>query len=539
MRRFEDGSSRGEARHRRPRLLAALLVAGIVVAVLIALIVVSFVLDGFLRPRLEARMNAALKGYRVTLGHAHFQPIALRLTLRYLTIAQIAHPVPPVADFSMMRFRLQWTAVLHGHVVANVEIRRPRIHINQPQLLSEARSNTPLRQRGWQDALEAVYPFKINRMEINDGDVVYIDSEHSKPLHVTNARFVTDNIRNISEPKNLYPSTFSGSMDVFGAGRLRVNGRANYLMKPHPGLTADYAVQNVPLNEITPASQHVNVIVRGGLLTSEGSVEYSPKVTDVKVRDVRIYGADLTYVHLAQTQQTESRRIAKVGKKVQEENNRPATEIDLKALEISRSRLSFKNEDSDPPYLLFMEDANLAIDNFSNHAEHGESHLRMTGRFMGSGATDVVGTFVAAHRGPAFASKIAIQRTNLTSLNPLLRAEGRIDVSQGFLSVYSEVRVKNDRITGYVKPLFAEVQVSKEKNESLFQRAKQAVAGAAAHLLKNANTQKVATDVDLNGTLTSPNVSIWQAVVETLRNAFIKAILPGFDREIGHAGANQ
>jgi hypothetical protein len=37
--------------------------------------------------------------------------------------------------------------------------------------------------------------------------------------------------------------------------------------------------------------------------------------------------------------------------------------------------------------------------------------------------------------------------------------------------------------------------------------------------------------VDLTGKLKNPNVNTWQAVVEVLQNAFIQAILPGFDRE--------
>jgi hypothetical protein len=43
--------------------------------------------------------------------------------------------------------------------------------------------------------------------------------------------------------------------------------------------------------------------------------------------------------------------------------------------------------------------------------------------------------------------------------------------------------------------------------------------------------------IDLNGTLKDPNVSNWQALVEVVRNAFIKAILPGFDREVQTASA--
>ena len=50
--------------------------------------------------------------------------------------------------------------------------------------------------------------------------------------------------------------------------------------------------------------------------------------------------------------------------------------------------------------------------------------------------------------------------------------------------------------------------------------------GAAGHVFKNPTTKKVATQIDLNGTLADPNVSNWQAFVEVVRNASIKAILP-------------
>jgi hypothetical protein len=43
--------------------------------------------------------------------------------------------------------------------------------------------------------------------------------------------------------------------------------------------------------------------------------------------------------------------------------------------------------------------------------------------------------------------------------------------------------------------------------------------------------------VDLSGTLKDPNVSTWQTFVEVVRNAFIKALLPGFDREAHMASA--
>ena len=513
-----------------------------VALVLIGLFITSFCLDNLLRPRLETKMNRSLKGYCVTLRHAHLQLLNLRLTLSGLIIVQEAHPNPPVAEFPLIHFHVHWRALLSDHVVAAVGIWNPRIHINQPQLVTEAHSKTPLRQQGWQDALEAVYPFQINRLAIHDGDVTYIDKADERPLHLADLNFVTDNIRNIHEPSNVYPSSFSGRMMIFGSGRLRVDGRANYLMKPYPGVTATYFIKQAPLSAVTPASQHVNMIINAGSLSSDGSIEYSPRIANLKVRNISIGSASLTYVHLARTQSAEKERITKVGKTIQKENNRSAVNLEVQELDVRNSRLNFKDQDSDPPYVLFVSDTNMTVRNFSNHAEHGVAHLNLAGTFMGSGTTHIDGTFAASGRGPQFTTNVEIVNTDLSALNPLMRAHGRIDVAQGHLTVYAQIGVKNSRITGYVKPMFSDVKVyssEKDKNKSALQQAKDVVVGAAARILKNEKTQKVATQVSLAGNLKNPDVSTWEAFVEIVRNAFIQAILPGFDRQMHPHGIGQ
>ncbi|MBV8056720.1 MAG: DUF748 domain-containing protein [Deltaproteobacteria bacterium] len=480
-------------------------------------------------------MNANLKGYHVTLGHAHLQLLTLRLTLGRLIIVQDAHPSPPIAEFPLIRFHIHWAALLSGHVLASVGIWNPQVHVDLPQLATAARSKTPLRQRGWQDALESIYPFKINRLAIHNGNIVYIDSHDSKPLHLANLNFITDNIRNINEPNNVYPSSFSGSMEVFGSGRLTVDGRVNYLMKPYPGFVTNYVVKYIPLDAVTSASRHINIMITGGSLSSTGTVEYSPTVTNVKVHNATIDSVNLSYVHQLQTRGAEKQRIIKVGKSIQKENNRPAVNVEVQELDIKNSRLEFKHQDSDPPYALFIADTNIRIENLSNHAERGLSHLDLNGKFMGSGATRIYGTFRASGGGPEFATGIEIVNTKLTALNPLLRAYGRIDVAQGYFTVYSQIGVKNSRISGYIKPMFSDVQVysyEKDKNKNVLQQAKSLLVGTAAHILKNRTTQKVASQVNLSGDLKNPHASSWQAFVEIVRNAFIQTILPGFDRQV-------
>jgi hypothetical protein len=67
-------------------------------------------------------------------------------------------------------------------------------------------------------------------------------------------------------------------------------------------------------------------------------------------------------------------------------------------------------------------------------------------------------------------------------------------------------------------------------------QAKELAIAGASHLFKNHSTQNVAADVDLKGKLTSPDISTWQALTQVVRNAFIEAIIPGFDRAVASNG---
>jgi hypothetical protein len=528
---------------RRRQSLAARIAIGFGVLICLAALgafIASFFLDGMIRPRLEAEMNSSLKGYHVTVGHAHFQLVGLRLTLKNLVIRQNAHPNPAVADIPVMAFHLYWSQLFTAHVVGTVKIVEPKLHINEPQLTAEVNNKTPMRQEGWQDAIQKVYPFKIDRVTFDNGDVVYIAKAGAKPLHLANIYLASDNIRNIHQPNDVYPSPFWAQMVVFEKGKLKIWGRANYLMNPFPGIETHYYVSGVPLQDVTPASQHLNMTVKGGTLTSQGSFEYSPKSTAVKIANATIDDVDLTYVSLPQTRNVEKARVTKVGRTVEKVNNKPSVYIDLQRVDIINSRLNFNDEGAHPPYTLYISGMNMWVTNFSNHRANGLSRINLTGKFMGSGATHLWGDFLASGSGPQFLVNVEIVNTDLPALNPLLRAQDKLEVAQGYFSLYAQLGVKNARMSGYVKPLFSDLKVysqEQEKNKGLLHKAKEAVVGLAAHIFRNPHTQKVATVANLSGSLKNPNVSTWQAFVEVVRNAFVKAVLPGFDREIRTAGA--
>jgi hypothetical protein len=506
------------------------------IAVLIVLVfLASFFLDPILTPRMQRAMNQNLKGYRVTLGNAHLTLLDGTLTLRNLVIRQEAHPRPPVAQIKTTVASIEWFGLFTGHVVADFTFEQPRLRYDLSQFSTEVHSKVPIQHKGWQQALLAVYPFKINRFDIEHGDVVYIDTDPQRPLHLVNLNLSARNIRNIYSPNRVYPSDFHASAGLDGQGRIALDGRGNFMAVPFPGVLTQYRISHAPLSTFDPEMKHVNLTLRGGILDSKGTVEYSPKIERVNINYVTIDGVNCGYVHIPQTSAEESKRVSKVGREVKKQNNRPGVQLTMRKLLIEHGECAYTDKAASPAYKLFVSGMTLKVSNLSNHFEHGPAKVNLTGKFMGSGNIHVEGVFLPETSGPDFTTKIAIEDTDLPSMNDLLRAYGKLEVAGGEFSMYSQMGVKNNEISGYVKPMFSNLKVyssKQEKGKSIVHKAYVATVQGVSDILKNPDTQKVATETKIEGKLTSPNPRTWQAVVELIRNAFIEAILPGFDKEV-------
>jgi hypothetical protein len=124
------------------------------------------------------------------------------------------------------------------------------------------------------------------------------------------------------------------------------------------------------------------------------------------------------------------------------------------------------------------------------------------------------------------------------AMNKLLRAYGDFDVVQGFFSVYTEFRVKNGAVRGYVKPLFKELDVydpRQDREKGLFQKVYEGLVGGVSELLENIPRDEVATKADISGRLENPQASTWQVLVTLVQNAFFQSILPGFEGQGGRS----
>lgn len=484
--------------------------------------------DEYLRRTLESRINQRLQGYSVRIGHAHLSPLGLSVNLERVVIRQQANPQPPVANLPRLTASVEWQQILHRRLVADATFDRPRVHINLPQLRKESRDRVKLTDRGWQEALESIYPLKFNLVEAREGDLVYIDVDPDRPLHVSHWNFIASNIRNIQSRERVYPSPIHSDGVIFDRGRGVLDGHADFLAKPYPGVQAVYRVENVPLDRLRPIVNRANLSVRGGVLSSHGDFEFGPRHRDVHVADVTVQKLRLDYTLAPGTTPAE--------KKVKEaaENPQPEVPVRIDRVRLTDSLLGLIGQAKDRRFRFYLSNADLDVTNLSSGFRRGPAKAKLTGSFMGSGAARGYATFRDDRKGPDFDLKVEIENASLPSINDLLQAYGKFDVAKGTFSVYSEVSVRNRRITGYLKPLFKDIDVyspKQDKKKPVLKKIWEKIVGGLSHVLENKPREQVATVADLSGTIEDPNTSIWQIIVRLVSNAFVKAILPGFERE--------
>ena len=518
---------------RRSRLSLWLLAA--FVGAVIILLVTPFFIDPIIRSSVERNMNERLKGYETHVTGAHLSLFNGELSLHDVTLIQKAHPRSPVGRFPVLSIDIQWSELFTGHIVADLLLFHPRLRIDLTQLRTERADKVPLSKKGWQDAIESIYPFRVNHFTVDDADVIYVDTDPKRPLRLEHLYIMAGNIRNLRSPDASYPSPIVAEATVFDVGHASIKGHANFLTKPVASLAVNYHIENVPLQQFKPELQRENLDVEGGTLTSDGFVAYGTAAKRVDVHEVRIGDARFGYTHSSPTAAVEARRVAEVKAGTKKINNVPATFIRISRLEVVDSEASYTDDDKDSRYRLFISKLRVELTNLSNHFSEGPAHLRLRGRFMDSGLTTISGDFRPEKAGSDFDLDLAIRDASLPSMNDLLRAYGKFDVKAGQLSVYSQVKVREGEMKGYVKPLFSNLKVydpTQDKNKPAMHQVYEMAVGAAAKVVKNSSTKQVATQIDMSGRLKNPDVSTWQAMLEFVENGFVRAILPGFDRQV-------
>ena len=120
-------------------------------------------------------------------------------------------------------------------------------------------------------------------------------------------------------------------------------------------------------------------------------------------------------------------------------------------------------------------------------------------------------------------------------MNNVLRAHADADVKEGSFTFFSELAVQNGKVTGYVRPFFKDVDVydpEQDKDKGFLQQVYEGFSKIWRMCSRIVPRAQVATEATVTGPLSDPRTSTWEVFVNLVKNAFFKAIVPGFKKTI-------
>jgi hypothetical protein len=299
----------------------------------------------------------------------------------------------------------------------------------------------------------------------------------------------------------------------------------------------------VVLKDLLPLAGRVNLQVRDGILDAKGHVEYSPAIEVVELQELTVDGLRADYVHAGgsiakakQAAQTTTKQTAKAAAtRDKAGQTEPKLMVRVERGTVTNSEIGFVNKDTEPGYRVFLAQLEMTIQNFSNRFDRGTAKIDLTGRFMGNGKLTAKGIFRPQKPLPDFDVKIKIINTALKSMNNVLRAHAGADVQAGTFAFFSEMTVQRGKVDGYVKPFFKNVDVydpAQDKDKGFFKQVYEGLVDGIVTMFENEPREQVATETEVKGPLSDPRASTWEILVNLLKNAFLKAIVPGFKQSI-------
>ena len=102
---------------------------------------------------------------------------------------------------------------------------------------------------------------------------------------------------------------------------------------------------------------------------------------------------------------------------------------------------------------------------------------------------------------PDFDLNLKFEGINMPALNDFFVAYSKVDIEKGTFNLYSELVVKDSKITGYVKPIAQNIKVvnwEKDK-ENPFNLVWQGIVEVVAEFFENQKEDQFATKVPIQG----------------------------------------
>ena len=183
-------------------------------------LLLPFALTRYVNARIEnlKSYDGSVGAVRVNLFKGGYTLLNLRLTKRGANL-----PVPFLAA-ERVDLEVEWTELFRGNLTGNVVFDTAELNFVTGPTRAEKQTSI---DRLWTKTLESLHPFTINRFEIRDGVIRYIDRQQTPPvdIYVTNVTALATNLTNVRNEDPELPARLIGHGLTTGGGELKLDLR--------------------------------------------------------------------------------------------------------------------------------------------------------------------------------------------------------------------------------------------------------------------------------------------------------------------------
>ncbi len=207
----------------------------------------------------------------------------------------------------------------------------------------------------------------------------------------------------------------------------------------------------------------------------------------------------------------------------------------LDEVSVINGTVTFHNFVSSPRVDLKMTDVNGTASNLTNVERHGGSRvasMHATAKVLGQAPLETHAQFDPLQNRGDFKFDLRVSQVDLTQANQLARAYVGLDLASGEGDFTMQLEASHGELTGYAKPLFHDLQIFSWKQDVVqdhknpLQLAWEAAAQAVTFVFKNHGKDQFATRIPISGRIDDRQLGTFDAIVNILRNAFVKAYTP-------------
>lgn len=212
--------------------------------------------------------------------------------------------------------------------------------------------------------------------------------------------------------------------------------------------------------------------------------------------------------------------------------------IRIDEVQLRDGEVVFNNFVSDPPVDLRATAVNADIENLTNvRDEDGQRVAQMSGtaHLFDSADLEAEASFDPFGRMDEFTLAMRVLAIDLTRVNDLAQAYANLDFESGNGEFVMELEAADGQLSGYAKPLFQNLSIFSwrsdvvEDDKNPLRLAWEALVEGVTTVLRNQPADQFGTRIEISGRIDNPDLGVFGAVIEVLRNAFVRALEPYFE----------